>query len=522
MFNSFKTLLITISLSFAVFSCNNPVAPEDPNQTGSVQFSFGEKSSQKILGKITETATAVLVSLENSKGESVYQLKKIDLYSFGGVFITQPQELKVDNYKITEFVVIDADNNAIYATPKSGSAMAGLVNHPLPVDLLIQKDNVTNSKLEVLRIDNSTPEDFGYVTFKFEIVETIDFRLAVSAYDEVSGGFLLTDATLEVSYDDSLIHTSQLTATTNRIYIHDLGESSTYLLTVKKSGYATLQKSLTKAELKSYSNTPLVVVLSPENQSELLEDLLVHTSNNESYFMKSDGSGIRKLLNYGYPIWMNGKASIAVQSVDNIYIFKFSDLSLEKTIHLNPSINGFYLCYSDITKKFASIGNQNGFQTIIVTDLSGNATHFTRNYNIGSPATSAVDDWLYFVSAVKGVNNIHRMKTDGTQEEPITDQTDYTYGSFGVSYDGTMIVAPKVSGSSKFLAVITIATKSETLIDVSSIGQEMFGYATISKDMKLIYFTAGLNRNLYSVKTDGTDLKQLTFSDITFHRAKAW
>lgn len=506
---------------FALISCKDPIAPEDSNQKGSVQFSFGESNSLKTLGKTNQSATAVLVTVTDSKGANVFQLKKIDLVSFGGVFITQPIELTVGDYQVTEFVVVDETNAAIYASPKVGSPMASVVSKPLPVGLSVQKDNVSNLKLEVVKVDNNVPEDFGYVSFKFDIIEAIDFMIAVSVYNSEKQGFELTESELEITYDSLSLYQEKIPALTNIIGIRNEGDSTVYELKVSKAGYKTQVKQLTLDELKSFKSKPVIFVLE-EGQLEENELLLLHTSNNESYSMYSDGTGIKKLLNYGYPIWMNEGKSIAVQSADKIFIYNFENLNLEKTIQLNPSIGGFYLGYSDVTKKFTSIGNKNGHQTIIITDTEGNAIEIVKDYGTGSPATSAVDDWIYFVSADMGVNNIHRIKSDGTQEESLTNETEFTYGSFGVSYDGTLIVAPKVYGTQKFLAIINTATKSEKTIDVSTLGKDFMGYATISKNNEYIYFTATLSRNLYKIKLDGTGLKQLTFSNITFHRAKAW
>ena len=506
---------------FALTSCKNPISPEETNQKGSIQFSFGESSQLKTLAKTNETASAVLVTLTDSKVGSIFQLKKIDLVSFGDVYITQPIELSVGDYLVTEFVVIDQSNKALYASPKVGSPLASVVSKPLPVELNVQKDQVSNLKLEVVKVDDSVPEDFGYVSFKFDIIETIDFLVAVSVYNSETQGFELTESALEVIYGSKSLYSETIPSLINHVIIKNEGDSTVYELKISKTGYKTQTKQFTNDELKLYKAKPIIFVLE-EGQETQNELLLMHTSNNESYSMYSDGTGIKKLLNYGYPIWMNEGNSIAVQSADKIYIYNYKSLNLEKTIQLNPSIGGFYLGYSDITKRFTSIGNNNGYQSIIITDESGNAIHIKRNFNIGSPATSAVDDWIYFVSADAGVNNIHRMKSDGSQEETLTFETEYTYGSFGVSYDGTLIVAPKIKGSKKYLAVFNIGTKNETLIDVSTLGQDTFGYATISKNMEYIYFTATTSRNLYKIKLDGTGLQQLTFSNITFHRAKAW
>lgn len=506
---------------FALISCKDPIAPEDSNQKGSVQFSFGESNSLKILGKANQSATAVLVTVTDSKGANVFQLKKIDLVSFGGVFITQPIELTVGDYQVTEFVVVDETNVALYASPKVGSSMASVVSKPLPVPLSVQKDNVSNLKLEVVKVDNNVPEDFGYVSFKFDIIEAIDFMIAVSIYNTEKQGFELTESELEITYDSLSLYQEKIPALTNIIGIRNEGDSTVYELKVSKAGYKTQIKQLTLDELKSYKSKPVIFVLEEGQPEEQNNYVLVYTSNFESYYMKEDGTELTKFADLGSPVWMNNKKSIALQNGSQINVYKFSDFSLEKTINFNASVNGFSLWYSPYSQQFMFTSGGSNYFGIGVVDQSGNVNVISKNYDIGNPVMSAADNWMYYLNKEDGTWDIHRMKSDGSNDEPITTQASAFYGNFGVSYDGTLLVAPKIDGAKNYLSIIKTADKSESLIDVTNVGQ-LIGYTTITKDNQYIYFTATSNRNIFRIKIDGTDLQQLTFSTNTFHRAMTW
>lgn len=515
-----KNIILIFSIIFAVISCKNPISPEETNQKGSIQFSFGESTQLKSLGKTNETASAVLVTLTDSKGSNVFQLKKIDLVSFGGVYITQPIELSVGDYLVTEFVVIDQSNTALYASPKVGSPLASVVSKPLPIELNIQKDQVSNLKLEVVKVDDSVPEDFGYISFKFDIIETIDFLIAVSVYNSEKQGFELTESVLEVTYNTKSLYSETIPSLTNHVIIKNEGDSTVYELKISKTGYMAQTKQFTLDELKSFKSKPIIFVLE-EGQEAQNNFVLVYTSNYESYYMKEDGTELTKFADLGSPVWMNDKKSVALQNGSQINIRRFSDFSLEKTINFNASVNGFSLWYSPFSQKFMFTAGGSTYFRIGVVDLEGNVNIVSKNYDIGNPVMSAADNWMYYLNKEDGTWDIHRMNSDGSSDEPITSEPSAFYGNFGVSYDGTLLVAPKIDGSKNYLSIINTGNKSESLIDVTSVGQ-LIGYTTITKDNQYIYFTATTNRNLFRIKIDGTDLKQLTFSTTTFHRAMAW
>src|SRR5690606_7148733 len=117
---------------------------DTPEENGKVVFSFDTTTSNKSSAlknltteKSVEDAVAILISVEDAGGVSVYEQKRIDLTNINGQYLTSPVSLSPGSYSITEFIVVDALSNAIYLTPKEGSEYASYVNDPLPVSFTV-------------------------------------------------------------------------------------------------------------------------------------------------------------------------------------------------------------------------------------------------------------------------------------------------------------------------------------------------------------------------------------------------
>ncbi len=127
----------------------------------------------------------VLLSITDAQGKAIETDKKIALYAFGGSFVSESLSLKPGNYKLGKFLVLDAANKIIYASPLSGSPQAQYVNNPLPLGFSITENGSTLVTPQVLKVEADTPpESFGYVSFGFEVIDAtyIPLRLMVKAW----------------------------------------------------------------------------------------------------------------------------------------------------------------------------------------------------------------------------------------------------------------------------------------------------------------------------------------------------
>lgn len=257
------SLLALLALWLVGTSCTENENPA--TEIGNVQFTVGELASAN--GKINSgEAAAVLITVKRSDGTFAYNRHKLALYKFGADFISEPASFLTGNYQLTEFFVLDANNEVIYAAPVEGSDLAYLVENPLPIDFTIGKDETIKVITEVLAVETHTPADFGYATFSFDVVPTFTFSVAVFTYSEQTHNFELTTASIAIKGDESSVYSNELGAVTNHLRIRD-GYSS-YSLTVTKNGYGAYTKTFSADELKAYiGENILKIILMPGNST---------------------------------------------------------------------------------------------------------------------------------------------------------------------------------------------------------------------------------------------------------------
>ncbi len=251
----FKSALFCAIITLLIIGCK-----EDNNDLANVDYTFAF-SLQNANGRISSdyAVKSILVSVTDNNGNEIYKLKEIKVYNFDGEFISEPISLIPGNYSVTDFLVIDENQNVVYVTPKSGSPLAYLVENPLPINFNIKNDQVNKINLEVIDIDDGAPNDFGYNTFSFSIVETFDFLTAVFVYDEFIQNFKLASANITVTNGGDTLFNKTISDSTNSIVLKS--GVNEYKITVKKEGYPVWERIFTEEELTNYANQPLIIIL---------------------------------------------------------------------------------------------------------------------------------------------------------------------------------------------------------------------------------------------------------------------
>jgi hypothetical protein len=218
---------------------------------------------------ITPAAQYVIVTVVNENGEVVMNDEQIELFNFGGYWITRNIKLKTGSYQLTKFLVVDPLGNVLYAAPIEGSPKAYLVNDPLPIKFFIRTNQVTRVTPEVLPVILEPPEEFGYVSFSYTIVKPLDFFIGVYIREpSVMPPIELTDAKLTVKADSLWWHSFQLEPKVNKVTIRDGYRS--YLLIIEKEGYNPVRLKISREELlKTTQEDPLLIGL-PADSLHLL------------------------------------------------------------------------------------------------------------------------------------------------------------------------------------------------------------------------------------------------------------
>ena len=266
------------------FSCEDDGVEQ---RKGSVSFGFSISDRS---GRINQdiALSHLIISAENDNG-TVFEDEVIPLVSFDNEYTTEPVSLNTGSYRLTKYLVAGEDGTIHYATPVEGSELAYLVNDPLPIHIVVSKNEVIEVKPEVVSTSEGTVEDFGYGEFGFNIVETFDVLLGVFHYDEEESDFVLTDAEIIVYGDSDSLTTKSLFATTNKLTLPDRFEEFTF--EISKDGYNPYIYTFSSDSIKSYqgdnANGPLEIILS---SASVTEGLIAYYPFNGNANDESDNS----------------------------------------------------------------------------------------------------------------------------------------------------------------------------------------------------------------------------------------
>jgi hypothetical protein len=200
---SLLLIFLLVLVLVAANSCKNEDMPSITK--GAVSFSLDQKD--RIQGgrtKETSLPAAVFVSVKDEAGNFIFENKKIGLLAFGQGYLSEALEIKVGNYTISQFLILDNSDKIIYAAPLKSSDMAAYVKLPLSIPFTVAESSTTKIVPEVVSVlPQDVPQNFGYTNFGFEVVapqtaklktnvklsvgdilyENVDAPVTISGYD---------------------------------------------------------------------------------------------------------------------------------------------------------------------------------------------------------------------------------------------------------------------------------------------------------------------------------------------------
>lgn len=248
-----------------VSSCEKQDLPDTGK--GRVSFSVAADEEGSLLKSAEEDTTVnawygAIVTLLDENGKPVMEDELIPMYRWGHGFMTEKVELKTGGYTLAKFVIVSPAGEVLFAAPLEGSDLAYLVNRPLPMNFKIEPEETTTVSPEVLVVDQTPPEEFGYVVFYPDIVRILTFYVAVCADDPmVFSPTCYTAAKLTViNAGHTWQHSFELEPIVNKVLIR--GGSPSYHLIVRKEGYP--EKSLwvdAKLLASTTPERPLIIKL---------------------------------------------------------------------------------------------------------------------------------------------------------------------------------------------------------------------------------------------------------------------
>jgi hypothetical protein len=166
-----RSLIVSVLVLISFSQCKEDnVKPA----LGDVQFSFNDEGKDNSGGRLTEAfePAILLLSVQTPTGSAVVTLDEFQLYQFQTEgYISDALQLPAGEYKLTDFVVLNKDRQAIAATPKEGASMAELVTDPLPISFEVKVGQSRMVKPQVVALSQDIdPDDLGYSVFSFDVV----------------------------------------------------------------------------------------------------------------------------------------------------------------------------------------------------------------------------------------------------------------------------------------------------------------------------------------------------------------
>jgi hypothetical protein len=141
-------------------------------ETGLLKFGLELSDDSQLKAAAADTeVVAALVTIQDEYGMVVFDKEPLELLRFSDQFVTRSLQLPVGQYTLTEFMLVDPSGEVLWATPVEGSPLAHLVREPLPHFFGIQPDETTSLDIQVVRVRDYTPEDFGYAQFYIGFVD---------------------------------------------------------------------------------------------------------------------------------------------------------------------------------------------------------------------------------------------------------------------------------------------------------------------------------------------------------------
>jgi hypothetical protein len=255
---------------------------EKPEMQGKIDFSLSLDADELLKSVETDSSFVgddsiipanfwqLMVTIVTVDGEVVMEDERIPLFGFGSQFVSEKIELKAGEYLLEKFMVIGPYGNVVYAAPLEGSPKAYLVNQPLPLHFVVKPEQVSHISPEVLRVMNSTPADFGYATFSFNVVRPIIAYVMVVDNDPVSmRPSAAIPALLVLKARDGWMHEYSLRAGVNRILVKPGYEW--FKVVVKNPDYPPYTDEIAARRLMNSSEeNPVVFALGKEEYHKLV------------------------------------------------------------------------------------------------------------------------------------------------------------------------------------------------------------------------------------------------------------
>lgn len=138
-------------------------------------------SPGNINGQTSSVPTAAVVDVKDAQGNLLAEKQKLSLSSSGQGYVTESIPLTAGNFKLTFFIILNATDEIIYASPAENASKASSLTDPLPIDFSIAKEKTTQLAPEVVSVSSQdTPESYGYSSFGYKQKDPASINVKVT------------------------------------------------------------------------------------------------------------------------------------------------------------------------------------------------------------------------------------------------------------------------------------------------------------------------------------------------------
>ncbi|WP_114747700.1 receptor L domain-containing protein [Pleomorphovibrio marinus] len=160
----FRILFVATFLGVLFSSCREEEIPEF--KLGSMTFEVSPKNAGSAQLRERDVSlslvTSLVIGIKNSSQVSEFIVQDTIMVEWWGDAMVVPHlELAPGNYEIDHFLLLDGEDNVVFATPRKGSATVKRVDMPLPIPFQIGNGENKSMTMEVISSIGLSPEDLG-------------------------------------------------------------------------------------------------------------------------------------------------------------------------------------------------------------------------------------------------------------------------------------------------------------------------------------------------------------------------
>ncbi len=351
----FTLALFALLATLIFLACEKPdkIAPQQPSSPADTS-AYLQLSVSGI--QLAGNKLYALVSIDNKAGQSMLTNKKVALDNIQGTYKTDKIELAKGEYNITKFIVVNATDTALYATPKANTLKAAGVAKPLSIAVSIASKGITNADLQALKLAETdmpaaygyTADDFGYHAY-ISLNVTLKINVGQVAYDSLPGKLKIS-----ATADNGSQWIRELDMQRGITSIKVPEQYSTYQFEVGKWN-TVAKKTINRTGLESHMIINLEASRQPKRLVEekvFIENSVATVPDSRTEFYYGAGNKLAEVRNYQKQVQQSGLV------LTNVHKFRYEGDQLDSINRFNRLNNSTgYTAFFYNFGRIASISN---------------------------------------------------------------------------------------------------------------------------------------------------------------------